>query len=295
MEGPTPVSALLHSSTMVVAGVYLLIRVEGAYGFVHSSAVVLFGALTIIYRSLCALRHVDIKKIIAFSTTSQLGLMVCSVRLGNRVFAFFHMAIHAFFKSLIFIGSRVFIHRVSGGNQDYRMIAGGGVISFSFRCLVLSSISLGGFPFLSGFYSKDLVLENSYGPILNRFVVVVLVVGSVITVGYSVRLVVSLSSAQFRSLIGKGLFLGVESLEVVIYAGRLLVIALFLRLLVIVGFDYLSEEWVGLLLKALPLFIIVVRVVVGVGLAGGGIYSLIVFNFRVLMVTYNPLVHRVIM
>lgn len=184
IEGPTPVSALLHSSTIVVARVFLLIRMGRV---VSRELGLLVGSLTMLYRSLCAFGQTDIKKVVAFSTTSQLGLILCSLSIGFYGLAFFHLCIHAFFKSLIFISSRVFIHSIVRGLQDIR---GGRLVSgFSYLCLVVGSISLRGGPFLSRFYSKDLILENMYGPIFNRLVVIILLVASIITVAYSLKLI----------------------------------------------------------------------------------------------------------
>lgn len=183
MERPTPVSSLLHSSTMVVAGVFLLIRLGNIVG---GGCELFFGALTILYGRLCALRQADMKKIIAFSTTSQLGLIVCCIRMRFYGLAFFHLCMHAFFKSLIFISSRLFIHSQVGGLQDTRK--GGVKARFAFCCLVLGSLSLSGSPFMAGFFSKDLILENMHGPVLNRLSTLIIIIASVATVAYSVKL-----------------------------------------------------------------------------------------------------------
>jgi len=186
MAAPTPVSALVHSSTLVTAGVYLIIR------FSHLFRINLFlfliGRLTIFMSGLGANFEMDLKKIIALSTLSQLGVIILSLSLGFRELAFFHLLTHALFKSLLFLCAGVFIHR-SEDCQDIRFLggiyAGMPVSSLFFICC---SLSLCGFPFLSGFYSKDLILEIFMVGGINSFMVVVILIGTFFTVTYSVRL-----------------------------------------------------------------------------------------------------------
>jgi len=165
MEGPTPVSALLHAATMVVAGVYLLIRLGPLFSLAPESVlnfVCFVGGLTCIFGASVALVQYDIKKIIAYSTCSQLGYMVLSCSLGHYTVALFHLTTHAFFKALLFLGAGVIIHFLND-EQDLRKM--GGLINYmpsTFIYMFLGSLALMGFPFLSGFYSKELILELAY-------------------------------------------------------------------------------------------------------------------------------------
>src|SRR6202046_3769316 len=165
MEGPTPVSALIHAATMVTAGVYLLIRVSPLIEY--SSLVLLLclwlGAITTIFSSLIGLFQQDIKKVIAYSTMSQLGMMVIGIGLSCYNVALFHLINHAFYKALLFLGAGAVIHSVSD-NQDFRKY--GGLIAFlplTYSVMLIASLSLLAIPFMTGFYSKDFILESSYG------------------------------------------------------------------------------------------------------------------------------------
>jgi len=168
IAAPTPVSSLVHSSTLVTAGVYLLIRFHSL--FTYSYYLFFFSVLTLFISGLGANFETDLKKIIALSTLSQLGIMIISVSLGIYEIAFFHLVRHALFKSLLFLCAGFFIH--SNGNwQDSRCLSGlnfnSPIISFYFYC---ASASLCGFPFLTGFYSKDLILEIYYMGEMNYFI-----------------------------------------------------------------------------------------------------------------------------
>lgn len=160
MEGPTPVSALIHAATMVTAGIYLLIRTapffECAPGAVLFAAIV--GGLTALFAASVALLQHDLKKIIAYSTCSQLGYMVMACATLQPFLAFFHLANHAYFKALLFLGAGVIIHCV-GGEQDIRRMGGlRQVFPIAFAAMFIAAAALGGFPFLSGFYSKDVII-----------------------------------------------------------------------------------------------------------------------------------------
>ena len=161
MEGPTPVSALLHRSTMVVAGVFLLIRVtKFTSNRTFLSTCSIIGALTAIFAATSAFRQHDIKKIIAYSTTRQLGLMVLAIGLGFPKIALFHICTHAFFKAMLFLCSGRIIHRHKK-EQDLRKISKiKSSLPITSACLTLGSVALMGIPFLRGFFSKDLILES---------------------------------------------------------------------------------------------------------------------------------------
>lgn len=160
MEGPTPVSALLHAATMVTAGVFLLLRL--AEFFTISSIMVwicFWGALSAFFASTIGVFQHDIKKIIAYSTCSQLGYMVAACGMLNFSGAFFHLFNHAFFKALLFLGAGSVIHALSD-DQDLRKY--GALINFmplTAITMLIASLSLVGSPFLSGFYSKDIIIN----------------------------------------------------------------------------------------------------------------------------------------
>ena len=191
MEGPTPVSALIHAATMVTAGVYLLMRSSPLIEY--SSTVLLLclwlGAITTVFSSLIGLFQQDIKKVIAYSTMSQLGMMVIAVGLSSYNIALFHLINHAFYKGLLFLGAGAVIHAVAD-NQDFRKY--GGLISFlplTYSVILIASLSLVAFPFMTGFYSKDFILESAYGQYYFSSITVyfVAVIGAIFTTLYSVK------------------------------------------------------------------------------------------------------------
>jgi NADH-ubiquinone oxidoreductase chain 5 len=194
MEGPTPVSALIHAATMVTAGVYLLIRSSPLLEY--SSTLLLLclwlGALTTVFSSLVGLFQQDIKKVIAYSTMSQLGMMVIAVGLSSYNLALFHLINHAFYKGLLFLGAGSIIHAV-GDNQDFRKY--GGLIKFlplTYSVILIASLSLVAFPFMAGFYSKDFILESAYGQFSfsGTTVYFIAVIGAIFTTLYSIKVLV---------------------------------------------------------------------------------------------------------
>jgi NADH-ubiquinone oxidoreductase chain 5 len=191
MEGPTPVSALIHAATMVTAGVYLLMRTSPLIEY--SSTVLIMclwlGAITTVFSSLVGLFQQDIKKVIAYSTMSQLGMMVIAIGLSSYNIALFHLVNHAFYKALLFLGAGAVIHAV-GDNQDFRKY--GGLISYlplTYSVILIASLSLVAFPFMTGFYSKDLILESAYGQFYFSGTVVYFIatIGAIFTTLYSVK------------------------------------------------------------------------------------------------------------
>jgi NADH-ubiquinone oxidoreductase chain 5 len=191
MEGPTPVSALIHAATMVTAGVYLLIRSSPLIEY--SSTVLLIclwlGAITTIFSSLVGLFQQDIKKVIAYSTMSQLGMMVIAVGLSLYNVALFHLINHAFYKGLLFLGAGSVIHAVID-NQDFRKYGGLVLLlPLTYSVMLIASLSLVAFPFMTGFYSKDFILESSYGQFFFSGTVVYFIatVGAIFTTLYSVK------------------------------------------------------------------------------------------------------------
>ena len=191
MEGPTPVSALIHAATMVTAGVYLLMRSSPLVEY--SNTVLLLclwvGAITTVFSSLIGLFQQDIKKVIAYSTMSQLGMMVIAIGLSSYNTALFHLVNHAFYKGLLFLGAGAVIHAVAD-NQDFRKY--GGLRSFlplTYSVMLIASLSLVAFPFMTGFYSKDFILESAYGQFYFSSVTVyfIAVIGAMFTTLYSVK------------------------------------------------------------------------------------------------------------
>ena len=164
MEGPTPVSALIHAATLVTAGLYLLVRSSPILEYSSTALLVitLVGATTAFFAATCGLVQNDIKRIIAFSTISQLGYMVMAVGLSQYNVAIFHVINHAFFKALLFLGAGAVIHSFAD-QQDIRKM--GGLISFlpfTYTAMLVGSLSLLATPWLTGFYSKDLIIELAY-------------------------------------------------------------------------------------------------------------------------------------
>ena len=191
MEGPTPVSALIHAATMVTAGVYLLMRCSPLIEY--SSTVLILclwlGAITTVFSSLVGLFQQDIKKVIAYSTMSQLGMMVIAVGLSSYNIALFHLVNHAFYKALLFLGAGAVIHAVAD-NQDFRKYGGlRPFLPLTYSVMLIASLSLVAFPFMTGFYSKDLILESAYGQFYFSSTVVYFIAttGAMFTTLYSVK------------------------------------------------------------------------------------------------------------
>jgi len=190
MAGPTPVSALIHAATMVTAGVYLLARTSLLYAMSPLASQIVFavGLLTALFASTIALRQYDIKKVLAYSTVSQLGFMFIAIGIGAYWIAIFHLITHAFFKGLLFLGSGSVIHGMHH-EQDIRQMGGlKSKMKITYITFLIGSLAIAGIPPLSGFFSKDLIVFDTYIAFGIPFVILALA-GAAMTSYYMFRLV----------------------------------------------------------------------------------------------------------
>merc|ERR1712121_53164 len=199
IAAPTPVSALVHSSTLVTAGVYLLIRFNYLLmSFALLKYLILVGVFTIFIAGLGAMRELDIKKVIALSTLRQLGVMMITIGIGFPLIGFFHLVAHAFFKALLFICAGMLIHNFKD-YQDIRLMSRSACfMPFTLRTFITANLRLCGLPFMAGFYSKDLILEIFIIRRLNLFIFIIIILSTALTVLYSCRLAFLLGANNFK-------------------------------------------------------------------------------------------------
>nr|AEP27591.1 NADH dehydrogenase subunit 5 [Kyklioacalles aubei] len=200
MAAPTPVSSLVHSSTLVTAGVYLLIRFSPLFSPIFMEFLLYCSLLTMFMAGMGANFEFDLKKIVALSTLSQLGMMIFILSVGSQDLAFFHLLIHALFKALLFMCVGVIIHNLKDC-QDIRCM--GGLIYFlpvTCTCLNISNMALCGIPFLSGFYSKDLIAEVLSMKMMSIFIYIMFYISIGLTVAYSIRLSYFLFFSDFNMM-----------------------------------------------------------------------------------------------
>nr|YP_009502564.1 NADH dehydrogenase subunit 5 [Vanessa indica]AWV83153.1 NADH dehydrogenase subunit 5 [Vanessa indica]UXW65919.1 NADH dehydrogenase subunit 5 [Vanessa indica] len=282
MAAPTPVSALVHSSTLVTAGVYLLIRFNNLLvDMVFMKFLLLMSGLTMFMAGICANYEFDLKKIIALSTLSQLGLMMSILSMGYGDLAFFHLLTHAMFKALLFMCAGVIIHMMSD-NQDIRLMGGISLyIPLTSLCMNISNLALCGIPFLAGFYSKDMILELVSMSNLNFLVFYLYYVSTGLTVFYTMRLLMYLMINDFNLLSIYNLydedFIMLKSMFMLLFMS--LVSGSFLSWMI---FSYPYMIYLPFNMKMMVIYLTLIGVLLGFFISNMGIYSINKF-----LKTYN--------
>nr|WAB70249.1 NADH dehydrogenase subunit 5 [Athyma cama] len=274
MAAPTPVSALVHSSTLVTAGVYLLIRFNNVLvEMFFLKFLLLFSGLTMMMAGICANYEFDLKKIIALSTLSQLGLMMSILSMGFYDLAFFHLLTHAMFKALLFMCAGVIIHMMNN-NQDIRMMGG---ISFyiplTSLCMNISNLALCGIPFLAGFYSKDMILEMVSMSNLNLLIFYLYYFSTGLTMFYTIRLLMYLMINDYNLLSIYNLYdedyIMLKSMFVLLFMS--LISGSFLSWLI---FYYPYMIYLPISLKMMVIYVSMVGMFMGLMISSMNIYSL---------------------
>nr|YP_010946002.1 NADH dehydrogenase subunit 5 [Cirrochroa tyche]WGN99210.1 NADH dehydrogenase subunit 5 [Cirrochroa tyche] len=282
MAAPTPVSALVHSSTLVTAGVYLLIRFNSMLvDMVFLKFLLLISGLTMMMAGICANYEFDLKKIIALSTLSQLGLMMSILSMGFYDLAFFHLLTHAMFKALLFMCAGVIIHMMND-NQDIRMMGGlSFYIPMTSLCMNISNLALCGIPFLAGFYSKDLILEMVSMSNLNLMIFYLYYFSTGLTMFYTIRLLMYLMVNDFNLLSVYNLydedFTMLKSMMILLFMS--LVSGSFLSWMI---FYYPYMIYLPFSMKMMVIYVSLMGLILGYLISNMNIYSLNKF-----MLTYN--------
>nr|YP_009738821.1 NADH dehydrogenase subunit 5 [Coenonympha amaryllis]QIB72592.1 NADH dehydrogenase subunit 5 [Coenonympha amaryllis] len=282
MAAPTPVSALVHSSTLVTAGVYLLIRFNSLLmETLFIKCLLLISGLTMFMAGICANYEFDLKKIIALSTLSQLGLMMSILSMGYYELAYFHLLTHAMFKALLFMCAGKVIHLMNN-NQDIRMMGGVSLyIPLTSLCLNISNLALCGIPFLAGFYSKDLILEIVSMSNLNFLIFNLYYISTGLTMFYTIRLLMYLMVNDYNLLSVYNLFeedyIMLNSMFILLFMS--LISGSLLSWLI---FSYPHMIYLSFNLKMMVIYVSLLGMIMGILVSNMSIYSLNKF-----MKTYN--------
>nr|YP_009139653.1 NADH dehydrogenase subunit 5 [Euripus nyctelius]AKG26375.1 NADH dehydrogenase subunit 5 [Euripus nyctelius] len=282
MAAPTPVSALVHSSTLVTAGVYLLIRFNSLLNdLFFFKLLLLMSGLTMFMAGICANYEYDLKKIIALSTLSQLGLMMSILSMGFGNLAFFHLLTHAMFKALLFMCAGVIIHMMND-NQDIRIMGGISIyIPFTCLCMSISNLALCGIPFLAGFYSKDMILEMVSMSNLNLLIFFLYYISTGLTMFYTIRLLMYLMINDFNLLSLYNLYeedyIMLKSMFMLLFMS--LISGSFLSWMI---FSYPCMIYLPFNLKMMVIYVTLIGLLMGYMVSNMGIFSLNKF-----LMTYN--------
>nr|YP_004425051.1 NADH dehydrogenase subunit 5 [Calinaga davidis]ADU86250.1 NADH dehydrogenase subunit 5 [Calinaga davidis] len=274
MAAPTPVSALVHSSTLVTAGVYLLIRFNNLLiEMFFFKFLLLLAGLTMFMAGISANYEFDLKKIIALSTLSQLGLMMSILSMGMPILAFFHLLTHAMFKALLFMCAGVIIHLMND-IQDIRLMGGLSLyIPLTSLCLNFSNLALCGIPFLAGFYSKDLILEVVSMSNLNLLIFFLYYVSTGLTMFYTIRLLMYLMVNDFNLLSIYNLYeedyIMLKSMFILLFMS--LVSGSFLSWMI---FSYPYMIYLPFNMKMMVFYIIFLGFIMGLMISNMGLYSI---------------------
>jgi NADH-quinone oxidoreductase subunit L len=251
MAGPTPVSALIHAATMVTAGIYMVVRSNVLFSASPDAMAVVagIGLATSLFAAVIGLRQNDIKKVLAYSTVSQLGLMFLALGMGAYATAIFHVTTHAFFKALLFLGSGAVIHALHG-EQDIRNMGGlRKMLPFTYAIMLIGTLAISGFPLLSGFFSKDEILEQVY---LNGGTLMwgITLISALITVTYMSRMLFVAFHGEFRGTHEQAHHLHRPGLSMAVPLGVLAVLSVVGGLLNTPHFLHLpSPQWMAEWLK----------------------------------------------
>nr|AII02375.1 NADH dehydrogenase subunit 5 [Pennisetia hylaeiformis] len=282
MAAPTPVSSLVHSSTLVTAGVYLLIRFSDLLvdSFMFKF-LLLISSMTMLMAGISANYEFDLKKIIALSTLSQLGLMMSILSMGGYKLAFFHLLTHAMFKALLFMCAGVIIHMMNN-IQDIRYMGGLSIyIPLTSLCFNISNLALCGFPFLSGFYSKDLILEFLSLSNFNMLIYIIFYLSIGLTVFYTIRLIIYLMLSDYNLMVIYNLF----DEDYIMLSGMFILVMMSLvsgSFLMWLMFPYPYMIYLSVSMKLMVIFTSLLGGVMGYLISNMSIYSLNKF-----MMTYS--------
>nr|YP_008239027.1 NADH dehydrogenase subunit 5 [Elophila interruptalis]AGO90256.1 NADH dehydrogenase subunit 5 [Elophila interruptalis] len=282
MAAPTPVSALVHSSTLVTAGVYLLIRFnELLLNMFFLKVLLLLSSLTMFMAGISANYEFDLKKIIALSTLSQLGLMMSILSMGFPNLAFFHLLTHAMFKALLFMCAGVIIHMMND-IQDIRLMGGIGLyVPLTSLCMNISNMALCGIPFLAGFYSKDMILEVVSLSNLNFLIFMLYYISTGLTVFYSFRMMMYLMVGDYNLLVIYNLF----EEDYVMFKGMFILLMMSMfggSMLMWMIFSYPYMIYLPFNMKMMVIYVSLIGLFLGYLISNMNIYSvnkfLLIFN-----------------